>query len=735
MPTRHRTPWIGWVVAALMLAAPTASAQVHTDALTAVRSIKFEGARELSKSRLEPAIRTRGRGSLHGLRAALGKLPIVPSPKDQPFLPRTLQEDVVRLRRAYAAAGFYNTSVRYDVRRDDAKNLLDITFRIDEGPPAVLVDVAVQAWDSLKALPVPEDERASWTELEKSVLELRGMRLVSAETRKGGERLAQWWRDRGYPRAVVQSRFAADSARTEARITYRVATGPFARFGDVLVEGNRSLGNATIKRQVNIDPGEPYSSAALTQAQLNLQEFSIVRVAKVEAPSLAPDTAEVAVASMDGAPSGSKDTLAPIMVLITEGDRRLLEGNIGYVTDAGVTSEARWTHRNFTGGGRSLTMALLAQTGWLALVEKPDERYRASISLKQPSLGHRQLSAALTPFIEHRDDSQDRSTQIGLNTTLLYRIKALKSISLDYQIARRHIDEYRFDDLASGDIDLFSFLTHAAWGLSDSLGTNVNSSTFTLSGNAGALDDPANPRRGVVLRPAIQVTAPTSISSTAYWRMDISANGFLPIGNIGVLATRARVGRLFPYGKSLPGPGEDPRTKFLQLHDVSFTSGGTGDVRGWENRMLGPKVPDVRYERVTDDSLVTRIDGYVPIGGFQSANFSLEARLPLPGFNPNFGSLLFLDGGRVWTDDSRYGLQGDPHGQEDFFFATGGGLSLRTPVGPIQIAVGYKLNPSVTDLVDAADVAAAGEVGRSVDDLPRHNSRRWQWHLSFGASY
>jgi outer membrane protein assembly factor BamA len=308
-------------------------------------------------------------------------------------------------------------------------------------------------------------------------------------------------------------------------------------------------------------------------------------------------------------------------------------------------------------------------------------------------------------------------------------------VLLDYQIARRYIEEYRFDDLAAGDIDLFTFLTHAAWGLGDSLGTHVNSSTLTLSVNAGALDDPANPRLGFTLRPAVQVTTPTSLSSTAYRRLEASANAFLPVGSFGVLATRVRVGRLYPYGKSLPAAGEDPRTKFLQLHDVSFTAGGTGDVRGWENRMLGPKVPDVRFERDANDSLVTRVDGYVPLGGFENANFSLELRLPLPGFNPNFGSVLFLDGGKVWTDDARYDLQGNPHGQEDFFFATGAGLSLKTPVGPILIALGYKLNPSITDVVDAADVTAAADIGRSVEDLPQHKNWRWQWHLAFGTSY
>jgi outer membrane protein assembly factor BamA len=276
-------------------------------------------------------------------------------------------------------------------------------------------------------------------------------------------------------------------------------------------------------------------------------------------------------------------------VRITEGDRRLIGGDVGYVTDAGFTTEARWTHRNFYGGGRALTLTGIAQTGWLALVEDPDIRYRLALSLKQPAFGHRHVSAVIGPFVEHRDDSQDLSTQVGLNTTLVYQRRTLNSLSLDYQVAKRRVDQYRFNDLASGDVDLFTFLVHISQGLVDSLGSSLNSSLVTLSGTYGILDDPANPRQGVIVRPAVQVTAPTSISSTAYWRADLTSNGYLPLGRSVVIASRFKIGQLFPFGKSVPDAGEDPRAKFLQLHDVAFSAGGTGDVRGWEKSAPGPQ--------------------------------------------------------------------------------------------------------------------------------------------------
>ena len=734
MPTSSRGR-AAWMVCLMALAVP-AHAQVRVDAATEVRSLKFSGNKALTEHRLAKALHTRARGPAYGFLAALGKLPLVPDPGVHPFSPLTLQEDVVRLRGLYAASGFFRSKVRYEVRRDDAKNLLDITFLIQEGIPTVVGNVVVQAQDSLVTLPVPTGEAHSWESTRRSAIGQRGARLVVDDARQGRDKLEKWWRNRGFPRASVVTTLNVDSTGSQAQLTYRVSPGSFARFGKIHVEGAETISDVTVGKMVDIHPGEPYSQTALEEAELDLQKLDIVRVAKVDVPELGSSDSTLAVAatSTPPEPTTAPDSIVSARIRITEADRRLIGGDVGYVTDAGFTSEARWSHRNFSGGGRVLTLTGLAQTGWLALVNDPDKRYRLAVSLKQPAFGHRYVSGVVSPFIEHRDDSQDLSTQVGTNLTAIYQRRTLNSVSLDYQIARRRVDQYRFNDLASGDVDLFTFLVHVSQGLLDSLGAKLNSSTVTLSGTYGLLDDAANPRQGVIVRPAFQVTAPTAFSSTAYWRIDASANAYLPLGRAVVIASRAKFGQIFPFGKSVPDPGENPRAKFLQLHDVAFTAGGTGDVRGWENRLLGPKVPDVRFETV-GDSLVPHTEGYDPYGGLARASFSVEARMPIPRLGPNFGSLIFLDGGRVWTADERYGVADDPNGQQQLFLATGGGFALRTPVGPIEISAGYKLNPSITDLVDAQDLLNAAQAGRPIQDLPQHSNRRWQFHLAIGTTY
>ena len=89
----------------------------------------------------------------------------------------------------------------------------------------------------------------------------------------------------------------------------------------------------------------------------------------------------------------------------------------------------------------------------------------------------------------------------------------------------------------------------------------------------------------------------------------------------------------------------------------------------------------------------------------------------------------------MWTADQRFRHGIDIEEQERMFYATGAELALRTPVGPIRFGVGYKLNPSTEDLVDSTDLLRALQSGQPLDQLPKHQSRRWQLHLAIGSAF
>jgi len=95
-----------------------------------------------------------------------------------------------------------------------------------------------------------------------------------------------------------------------------------------------------------------------------------------------------------------------------------------------------------------------------------------------------------------------------------------------------------------------------------------------------------------------------------------------------------------------------------------FFLGGRTTVRGYEQDTLGPKGSDGN-----------------PTGGNVFLMENLEARLSL---SKSLGLVAFLDGGNVWMKISDIN-------PEDIKFTTGLGLRYNTPVGPLRVDYGYKL--------------------------------------------
>jgi outer membrane protein assembly factor BamA len=333
-----------------------------------------------------------------------------------------------------------------------------------------------------------------------------------------------------------------------------------------------------------------------------------------------------------------------------------------------------------------------------------------------------------SPYLEYRDDFRDLSTRVGFDATLVYLGTGwVRNASLQYGISSRRIYEYR--DGEGGNLSIFDMLQAAL----DSLGERNNHSAFTLAATLGQQDHPVRPQRLLLFRPSVAVTIPQSINTAQYTRLDLSTSLQRPLHGRVSFWGRAAVGRIYPFGKSIPqAGGQDGLERFLELRDYTFTGGGTGDVRGWESRMLGPKIPDVIVGEGADSTQV-RADRYVPVTGFGRVSMSGELRLPFPGLSAPWGTHVFLDGGKVWIPDERYAGP-DPYDQERFFFSTGCGFDRDTPVGPVRLSVGWILNPSPLDVLKSQEFIDDLENG-TLGSRPTPWTRRMQVHFAIGAGF
>ncbi len=708
-----RTKAVALAAALLATLLPgSAQAVIRVDSSTTVASIEFrfdEEQQSVEEDDLRKQMRLAPVQVPSEWRRVVAALPFVPDGTKYRLEPLTLQEDVVRLRRLLNEAGMPYAAVRYELKPADEPNSYDLTMVIDEGPMLQVRGVHFTSAAGDSFVP-PERDKDDFDRTRRRVERNKQRYAALAERQALQARIVLWWKNRGYAAARVEVTADVDSARVESDVRIMMDPGIPSVFGELTVEGNKSIKDEIVLRELPFKTGDPYRPRDLAEGQRSVQSLDIVRVAFV-----------------DGAADSANPGQVPVNVRVSEAKPRLITGQIGYGTEIGAAGDVSWSHRNFTGGARVLTYSGSAETGWGALIDDPESRYYGSVTIRQPYVWDRRLSFVTGPFIELRDDYRDRSWEAGANATLVFEAAPLRTAALSYEGARREILDDRIGEVSSGDTDFLTFLEQLAQG------DQIDRGELTLTGTWATLEEPNPRRRAAVVRPFIRVSTPSGMNDREYARLDLTVSGYEPVTRRIGFAGRVTAGRIFPFGKSLPAPGEGSELTYVRLRDVAFTAGGQDDVRGWGNRLLGPKFPDVRF-REDGDSLVAFTDGYVPMGGLSRVSATAEVRFPFPGLAREWGTHAFLDAGRVWTADERYAFP-IAEDEDQIFYGTGVGINYTTAVGAIGVSVGYKINPSLLDLADADDVLQVLLDERPAESLDTHEIRRWQFHLSFGSQF
>lgn len=721
---------VAFVAALVILASPGDTAGQEgaplflVDSETQIGSVGFafpEG-RTLDPGDLRRQISLEGPGPLFNIRSVLGKLPLIPSPSRARFDPPSLLRDVIRLERYYRDQGFPDVSVSYEVILDDEANRVDVGYVVTEGPPLLLDSILVEDPDGRRMEDVLVEElRPSWRAFVAEQAAERGTRLSSGTRARFQDRISAWLRDRGYPHASSTSTMEAlDEAEngTSARLRVTVESGPRMRVGALRVEGNRRLAENVLLREVPLQEGDWFSRARLAEGQSELFGLDMVRVAVV---GTAPDSVR---------DEDTSDERVAVRIRVTEGSLHLLSSRLGWGSGSGISGDVSWSHRDFLGGARTLEIATEARTGYLAPEATATRRYGVSASLRQPWLGDRRVEGVLRPFVEYRDDLRDESVQWGTELSALYRRGTRRSVTLRYSLTARRVIEAKAGAVVGQDFNFLDVLTSV-----DTLDLDRRTSRFSAIGQwSRAPQGGEGPHHDWNVFSSAEVAGPPVLSTVEYGKLVGQVGGYLPLGRS--LGVRARIGggRVLPFGLSVPAPdGSDRLEVYIKLRDAVLTAGGSQDVRGWGTDLLGPKAPDFGFV----DGSAAPTSRYLPLGGLARWSGSMQLETPLPLLGGAHGVHAFLDGGRVWTPDGRFLPTGGALLEDQLGtrarWGTGVGVSIGTPVGAVQLDVGYKLNPSALDVRDPRAVGQALLEGRPVTDVPVRPIQRWHLHLSLGG--
>lgn len=166
-------------------------------------------------------------------------------------------------------------------------------------------------------------------------------------------------------------------------------------------------------------------------------------------------------------------------------------------------------------------------------------------------------------------------------------------------------------------------------------------------------DNPFDPKKGILSGVSLKVTSPVFLSETSFIKLIFHLSTYQALTKGIVLALSFRGGVAQGYHD----------TEELPIVERFFLGGRT-TVRGYEQDTLGPKGSDG-----------------TPTGGNAFLLGNVEIRSSL---GKGIGIVAFLDGGNVW-------LKAKDMNPSNLKYTTGLGLRYNTPVGPIGIDYGHKL--------------------------------------------
>lgn len=661
---------LGVCVLAIVLWPEGARSQMSPPEVTSVR---FEGNETFPDDSLARAIATRETECRSRLFVLFCPLGFDFALNRSQLRERDLPRDRARLIVWYRQRGFRDVQVDTPrVQRTDSR--ARVVFSLTEGTPVIADSLTFRGAEGvdfdglLDGLPIREGDRLSTIALDAT------RDTITSRLANQGYAYADVYRNALRP---------ADNPY-RAIVTFDIVPGPRATYGDVTVDGLRNLSVGTVLKTAQISTGAMYRRSEIEGAVARLYGLQIVRSA-----SVAPDTL-----------SADRDSVIDVAITVQEGDVYRVRAGTGWSTAECLNVEARWTSRNFFGGGR--TLQLRGRLGNLLASDFRDVLCTqsgqgdfarltgvASVEFVQPWIFSTSNSLSASVFVERQSlpnvfIRRAVGAQLALSRTI-----SPQTVLTGY--FRPEVSELDADDV----LFCTGFLVCDPGDIARLEAGNFLS-PVGVSLSRDRSDDLLNPRRGYRVLLDIEHAAPWTSSDFRYDRIVVEGSRYVPAGPV-VLATRVRGGWVGSGGfENLVSADQTVEIVHPQKR---FYTGGANSVRGFAQSGLGPRVlfaeptdllsndqngggcaPADLAERTCEPAEGTRGLTPRPTGGTRVFEANAELRFPVGTL---FEGVVFGDAGQAWGRDQSIELA-------SLELTPGVGVRFPSPVGPIRVDVAYR---------------------------------------------
>ncbi len=544
---------------------------------------------------------------------------------------------------------------------------VNVRFDITEGPQTRISAIAISG-----------NEHVSTGDLRAAVSSRVGQSYYQAQVAVDRDAVLVQLLNRGYQNASVTARVLFTPDHGHAEVRFEVTEGPQVFVDHVLVVGNVRTGSDTIRREVTIKPGAPLSYTEVAESQRRLSALGLFRRVHIaELDHGVPDRRDVLV-TVEEAPTttlGYGGGLEGGRVL----RRREVNGPATEVFEVAPRGFVEFGRRNLFGHNQSVNLFARASLRSRASTTNAEEGqplptglafrdYRLLGTYRSPRFLGWRSDLLLTGFMEQGVRSSFNFTRRGARAELARRLTPTVSLSGRYVLQRTNLFDERFDPTDQP--------------LIDRLFPQVRLSTFSGSVIRDTRDDPLGPTRGALFGMDGDLSARAVGSEVGF--VKLFTQGFLyrrlPGRRGVVFAGGARLGlatgfergvtRTGENGDPVLGPDGEPVIDVVTDLPASerFFAGGDTSVRGYALDRLGTAATIDR-------------NGF-PTGG--NAVVVLNAELRVPVWR-DVGVVGFMDAGNVWSRVRNVDLA-------EIRPTTGFGLRYQSPIGPIRVDLGFKLD-------------------------------------------
>ena len=624
-----------------------------------------------------------------------------------------LQRDMSRVERFYRSKGFLDAHARVGRVRRVSGNHVRVEVLVDEGPPTLNRNVVVVG---LEGLPAPVVAAAH------DVAQLavpRRQRFDEAAFKRAEAAVKKELTDRGYAFATVDSQAELDVGTHTADYGFAVKPGPPSVFGRITITGldpdgpgerKQEIDEAPLRRAMDIREGAPYSTAEIasaTQALLDLGVFSAVEIVPM-LPTPPP-----------------ADHVVPLTVKVDPTRLRQITLGGGVEVDEIKTDlhlVGRWEDHNFLGGLRDFGVTF--KPGVVLYPVRIDNLHgplqplpeeRLETALRQPGF----LEARTTGFARPQFNVFPLLVEVDppANAPVVGYREVKLPIGLDRTFFRKLYValDYNFQVESP-----FAYVQ----ALDPALET-IFLSFPELVTHLDLRDNPVRPHSGIYLGNTLQVAGGIFGGTASDVRVQPEARTYIPLSRGTTFATRASLGFLWSsnYGKkwldelknsattsgvpdadATPAALSNLEAARTQLeHDTQiiyfrgFFSGGPTTNRGFPLLGVAPHgvVPFLNPATAAQQVQFSCDPGqpgfsqanaekcFLPVGGFTLWELQNEVRFDISG---PLSAEVFCDMSDVSPLEGNIRLA-------YLHLSCGFGAAYDTPVGPVRVGIGYRIQP------------------------------------------